>query len=93
MLRDRSIQQEKEEESEKKARLRAPPLRRISFRQKKAFQVRYLAIAHFEFCSVVFYIQITKRVLAFLLKGTSLRLLNAIFVVKRKKLVVAASKP
>ena len=34
MLRNRSIQQEKEEESEKKVRLSAPPLRRISFRQK-----------------------------------------------------------
>ena len=34
ILRDRSIQQEKEEESEKKARLSAPRLRRISFRQK-----------------------------------------------------------
>ena len=38
MLRDPSIQQEKEEESEKKARLSALPLRKISFRQKKLFR-------------------------------------------------------
>ena len=34
ILRDRSIQQEKEEELEKKARLSVPPLQRISFHQK-----------------------------------------------------------